>query len=96
MNIAKSGVLDVSDQSTLTDIRNSLSSPDNIGVEALYNQNNDLMYVTDNFMTYIDSDVEFTTEDEAERIRLITYYTFNAIPVERNWELLINYRIYAN
>lgn len=96
MSIAKSGALDVSDQSTLTDIRNSLSSPDNIGVEALYNQNDDLMYVTDNFMTYIDSDVEFTTEDEAERIRLITYYTFNAIPVERNWELLINYRIYAN
>ena len=83
-------------QTGLQPFRNDLCDANNIGVEALYNQNDELQYVTNNFMTYVNSEVSFTTEDEAERIRLITYYTFNSIPIEQNFELLINYRLYAN
>lgn len=68
-----------------------------IGVEAYYNQNGTLQYVTDNFLTYLkDSSTSELSIDEAQRIKLITYYTFNSIPISENWEILINYRIYAN
>lgn len=76
-------------------IRTQLSGDGNIGVEAMYNQDDTLQYTTDKFLTYL-GEVSFSTEDEAQRIKLITYYTFNSIPVESNWELLIDYRLYAN
>ena len=34
--------------------------------------------------------------DEAQRIKLITYFTFNSIPLQEDWRMKINYRIYAN
>ena len=88
--------IDVTDPDTLQTYRDSLCDTNNIGVEALYNQRNKLQYVTDHFMEYVNDEISFDTEDEAQRIRLITYYTFNSIPIEQNWELLINYRLYAN
>lgn len=71
--------------------------PVSIGVEAAYNQNGKLIYTTDKFLTYLSSQ-EFNslTNDEAQRIRLVTYYTFRSIPLQENWKLLIYYRIYAN
>ena len=36
------------------------------------------------------------TNDEAQRIKLITYYTFNSIPLSDEVDILINYRIYTN
>jgi hypothetical protein len=36
------------------------------------------------------------SSDEAQRIKLITYYTFNSIPLQEDWRLKIYYRIYAN
>ena len=69
----------------------------NIGVEALYDRYNNYKRETDDYLDIIKSD-EFSTltVDEAQRIKLITYYTFKAIPIQTNWEILINYRIYAN
>lgn len=71
--------------------------PTNIGVEAFYNQNGTFVYSTDKFLEYLNSS-EFSelTTDEAQRIKLITYYTFNSIPLQKNWKVLISYRIYAN
>ena len=42
--------------------------------------------------------IDFPADDmeDGQRIKLITYYTFKSIPIEENWETLINYRIYAN
>lgn len=77
------------------DIRNELCDPGCIEVEALYNQNDTLQYTTDKFLEYLDL-VSFSEDDEAQRIKLITYYTFNSIPVDANFELIINYRLYAN
>ena len=76
---------------------------DNIGVEAFYNRNGVLVYITDNFLSIL-SESEFNgsetleglTNDEAQRIKLVTYYTFNSIPLESNYRIIINYRIYAN
>ena len=71
--------------------------PTNIGVEAFYNQNGTFIYTTDKFLEYLsDTSLSTMTTDEAQRIKLITYYTFNAIPLQVNWKVLINYRIYAN
>ena len=71
--------------------------PINIGVEAFYNQNGTFIYTTDKFLEYLsDSSFSNLTTDEAQRIKLVTYYTFNAIPLQANWKVLINYRIYAN
>jgi hypothetical protein len=75
--------------------RNRLSSADCIGVEALYNQDGTLVYTTDQFLTHL-AKITFSDSAEAQRIKLITYYTFNSIPIESNMELLINYRLYAN
>lgn len=78
-----------------TSIKAELTSKDCIEAEAYYNQNGELKYVTDKFLEYL-NDVAFTDEDEAQRIKLVTYYTFNSIPIDSNFELLINYRLYAN
>ena len=69
----------------------------NIGVEALYNQDGTLVSTKDTFLTNL-SDTAFATltTDEAERIRLVTYYPFKTIALESNIRWLINYRIYAN
>lgn len=83
-------------QQSLTEV-DSDSQPTNIGVEAFYNQNGSFIYASDKFLDYLHAD-EFATLsiDEAQRIKLITYYTFNSIPLQTNWKILINYRIYAN
>lgn len=80
-----------------TALQNELVKETNIGVEAFYNQNGTLMYTTDQFLHYL-SDEAFSdlSTDEAQRIKLVTYYTFNAIPLQSNWRILIDYRIYAN
>lgn len=77
--------------------QDTMSSESNINVEALYNKNGEFVMETDNFLELLKSD-EFATLsiDEAERIKLITYYTFKSIPLQTNWKILINYRIYAN
>jgi hypothetical protein len=85
---------------TLMDIqsyRDRLGASDNIEVEAFYNQMNVFQYETDKFLTYL-SGPEFTglSTDEAERIKLVTYYTFNSIPLSSEVDILINYRIYTN
>ena len=71
--------------------------PTNIGVQAFYNQNQTFQYATDKFLEYMAS-AEFASlsTDEAQRIKMITYYTFNSIPLQENWRILISYRIYAN
>lgn len=77
--------------------QNELSSATNIEVEAAYNQNQVLLYTTDKFLTYLSADkFNSLTNDEAQRIRLITYYTFTSIPLQENWKIAIKYRIYAN
>ena len=69
----------------------------NIGVEVHYNQNHVYLYETDHFLELINSSAfSQLTDDKAQRIKLITYYTFNSIPLQTNWKILINYRIYAN
>lgn len=69
----------------------------NIGVEALYDRNNNYKKETDDYLDIIKSDAfSALTVDEAQRIKLITYYTFKSIPIQTNWEIIINYRIYAN
>ena len=72
-------------------------NPTNIGVQAYYNQNHVFQYFTDKFLDYLAGE-EFSalTTDEAQRIKLVTYYTFNSIPLQENWKVLISYRIYAN
>ena len=61
---------------------------------------NEFVYATDKFKEYADTAAYSVTEgeitDEAQRIKLITYYTFNALPLQSDWEILIYYRIYAN
>ena len=78
----------------------ALSNPDNIEVTAYYNQDGDYQYESDKFMTYLndtsDTSIAELTNAEAQRIKLITYYTFNPIPLEENCEILIDYRLYAN
>ena len=71
--------------------------PISIGVEALYNQNGDFVYTTDMFLDFLAaSEFNTLTNDEAQRCRLVTYYTFKNIPLTENWKVLIKYRIYAN
>ena len=76
---------------------NELYEDDNIQLMAYYNQNHVFVYSEDQFMTLIqNASTSDLTLDEAQRIKLVTYYTFNSIPISKNWEILINYRIYAN
>lgn len=74
-----------------------LASDDNIKAHPIYDINHNLEAVSDKFLNYISTD-EFSdlSTDEAQRIKLVTYYTFNAIPLQENWGIEINYRIYAN
>jgi hypothetical protein len=98
LSSATSGSIDYNDlQNQLCEEDPETHKPVNIGVQAYYNQNHKLQYVTDEFLNYLSGD-EFTslTTDEAQRIKLITYYTFNSIPLQENWKVLISYRIYAN
>jgi hypothetical protein len=85
------------DPTILEQYQDAFTKDSNIGVEALYNQKGDFIYETDKFISVLQSS-EFDTlgTDEAQRIKLITYYTFNSIPLQKNWRTLINYRIYAN
>jgi len=78
-------------------LQEQLSSIDNIYVQAYYNQYGDYQYETDDYSACLyDSAFDSAETNEAQRIKLITYYTFKSIPIEENWETLINYRIYAN
>ena len=57
----------------------------------------EFIYEEDKFVYYLSSaEFDTLTTDEAQRIKLVTYYTFNSIPLQKNWRTLINYRIYAN
>lgn len=81
----------------ITAIQNELEKDTNIGVEAFYNQNGVYVYEEDKFLDYMGSSNFYAlSTDEAQRIKLVTYYTFNSIPLQENWRILINYRIYAN
>lgn len=79
------------------DIQAQLTAESNIMAEGYYNRNGVLVYTTDEFLNIITSkDFDSLTTDEAQRIKLVTYYTFKSIPLQSNWMLLFNYRIYAN
>ena len=75
-----------------------LGSEECLSVIAYYNQYGEYSHEVDQFKTIVTTDETFDTSepDEAQRIKLVTYYTFKSIPIEENWETLINYRIYAN
>jgi hypothetical protein len=76
----------------------TLGSEECLSVIAYYNQYGEYSHEVDQFKTIVTTDETFDTSepDEAQRIKLVTYYTFKSIPIEENWETLINYRIYAN
>lgn len=80
------------------ELQTQLSNTDNnIGVVALYNQNGVLISTSDNFLSILTEDAfSDMSTDEAQRIKLITYYTFNSIPLQTNLKIHIYYRIYAN
>lgn len=85
------------DPTILTNTQDALSGTDNIEVKAYYDQKHNYVYETDMFLHYLeDNAFANLSTDEAQRIKLITYYTFNSIPLQKNWRTLINYRIYAN
>lgn len=94
--------IEVISNSTVDDIdykayQDAFCSDTNISVEAFYNQSGTFIYATDKFLDYM-SDIEFNglSVDEAQRIKLVTYYTFNSIPLKQNTRLIFEYRIYAN
>lgn len=99
--VSMSNVVDPSLFDTAT-YRTELEKDTNIEVEALYNANGVFVYEENKYLEYVaeaafaitSSDVKIT--DEAQRIKLVTYYTFNSIPIESDWEIVIYYRIYAN
>ena len=69
----------------------------NLGVQAFYNQNEEIQYTIDNYLSILaESEFDSLTVDEAQRIKLFTYYTFASIPLEENTTILFDYRIYAN
>ena len=74
-----------------------LFSDENIKAVAMYNQSQVYVYETDNYLDLL-SDEAFAdlTVDEAQRIKLVTYYTFKSIPLQSNYKIIISYRIYAN
>ena len=76
-------------------IKESLSSSDNIEVVAYYNQSAQYQYEDDKFVDYL-MEVDFGDADEAQRIKLITYYTFKSIPIQSNTTWRIAYRIYSS
>lgn len=95
--VAALGEEDAVDYTTL---QTAYGTDTNIGVNAFYNQNGTYQYENDSFLSYLtdtdDRSIAALTDDEAQRVKLITYYTFNSIPLEENWEILIDYRLYAN
>jgi len=85
------------DPTVLEGYQEQLSNVNNIEVTAYYNQKHEFIYEEDKFVYYLSSaEFDTLTTDEAQRIKLVTYYTFNSIPLQKNWRTLINYRIYAN
>ena len=75
----------------------ALEADTNIKLQAFYNQNAEIQYTTDEYLTILTApEFNALTVDEAERIKLITHYTFNSIPLEDNTSILFDYRIYAN
>lgn len=76
-------------------LKEQLSAEENIGVTAYYNQKGEYVYETDSFLTYL-SEISFPDSDEAQRIKLITYYTFRSIPIQSNTKWIIDYRLYCN
>ena len=93
--------INVEDETTVLDtIKADLRTDANIEVEDVYNADQTFLYSTDKYKEYADTAAYAVTDasitDEAQRIKLITYYTFNALPIQSDWEILIYYRIYAN
>jgi hypothetical protein len=78
-------------------IKEQLSSDQNIHVTAYYNQSGVYQYEEDEYLKLID-EVEYTESelDEAQRIKLITYYTFKSIPIQSNTRWRIDYRLYSS
>jgi hypothetical protein len=77
------------------EIKEELSDASNIEVIAYYNQRGVYIYEEDKFIDYLNT-IEFDDNDEAQRIKLITYYTFKSIPIQSNVNWVFDYRIYAN
>lgn len=77
------------------EIKEELSDASNIEVIAYYNQRGVYIYEEDKFIYYLNT-IEFDDNDEAQRIKLITYYTFKSIPIQSNVNWVFDYRIYAN
>jgi hypothetical protein len=81
----------------LEEIKTQLKDVNNIGIEDFFNGDGSFIYSTDNFLFHMEDDsFASLTTDEAQRIKLITYYTFRSIPLQKNWRIIVNYRIYAN
>lgn len=84
-------------ESDVTTARGELVKTTNIEVAPMYDLSQKYVYETDKFMTYMsDAVFEDLSVDEAQRIKLVTYYTFKSIPLQNNWKIIISYRIYAN
>ena len=80
-----------------TAIRDALGQETNITVQAYYNQSQEYAYEVDRFLGLLtDEAFDNLTVDEAQRIKMITYYTFKSIPLQSNWKIIISYRIYGN
>lgn len=78
-----------------TAIRNQLSLDTNIEVVAYYNQGGIYQYESDKFIDYL-GQIEYEDSDEAQRIKLITYYTFKSIPIQSNSNWKIDYRLFCS
>jgi hypothetical protein len=78
-------------------LQSRLTASDAINVTAYYNNDGTFIYFEDDFLQLLSGDeyVSLTT-DEAQRIKMVTYYTFKSIPLESNRRILINYRVYSN
>lgn len=89
--------LETVETTEIVDVQDALSESDNLGVVALYDRRGNYQYETDGYLEALtDPMFDNATTNEAQRIKLITYYTFKSIPLEENFETLFNYRIYAN
>ena len=76
-------------------IKEEVSAEENIAVVAYYNQSGLYVYEEDSFINDL-NEVAFPDFDEAQRIKLITYYTFRSIPIQTNTHWKIDYRIYCS
>ena len=84
-------------ETDVTTAQGELVKKTNIKVAPMYDLSQKYVYETDKFMTYMsDAVFEDLSVDEAQRIKLVTYYTFKSIPLQNNWKIIISYRIYAN